>query len=160
MVICFSSSCFNWFRPLCEQFLQRLILFDVQVLVGLVCPSVWHLVHRRGIRLHTVRRRAQPDLFRQLGCLEADFNGHGGLVFPVVESGDSGYPVAPRLKIPPHQLQFLASHGDGSNDTFNHRSWDSGTDGIPRPVVEGVVGVAGLRHLENTGMSHQDPEAQ
>jgi len=55
---------------------------------------------RRGIRLHTVRRGAQPDLFRQLGCLEADFNGHGGLVFPVVKSGDSGYPVAPRLKIP------------------------------------------------------------
>ena len=37
MVICFSSSCFNLFRPLCEQLLQRLILFDIQFLVDAVC---------------------------------------------------------------------------------------------------------------------------
>ena len=71
------------------------LLLGVPQRLALGAPS-----HRRGIRLHTVRRRAQPDLFRQLGCLEADFNGHGGLDFPVVKSGDSGYPVAPRLKIP------------------------------------------------------------
>ena len=42
------------------------LLFGVPKCLALGAPS-----HRRGIRLHTVRRGAQPDLLRQLGCLEA-----------------------------------------------------------------------------------------
>ena len=83
------------------------LLLRVPKRLALGAPS-----NRRGIRLYTVRRGAQPDLFRQLSCLEADLNGHGGLVFSVVESRDSGYPVAPRLKILFDQPQFLAPSGD------------------------------------------------
>ena len=86
------------------------LLLRVPKRLALGAPS-----HRRGIRLYTVRRGAQPDLFRQLGCLEAD----GGLVLSVVESGDSGYPVAPGIKILLYKPQFLAPYGDGSYNSLN-----------------------------------------